>query len=79
MKPNVVLYKKIPADQLERLQSHFNVAFFEGITDANRADFIGALSNAEGLIGASCPITADYLNAAPALRAISTILSLIHI
>lgn len=73
MKPNVVLYKKIPADQLERLQSHFNVAFFEGITDANRADFIGALSNAEGLIGASCPITADYLNAAPVLRAISTI------
>ena len=34
MKPNVVLYKKIPADQLERLQSHFNVAFFDSITDA---------------------------------------------
>lgn len=73
MKPNVVLYKKIPTDQLERLQSHFNVAFFDGINDSNRDDFLGALANAQGLIGASCPITPEYLDAAPNLRVASTI------
>ncbi|WP_413737989.1 NAD(P)-dependent oxidoreductase [Sodalis sp. RH21] len=73
MKPNVVLYKKIPADQLARLQGAFNLAQFDSITDANRQDVIDALGQADGLIGASHPIGGDLLDAAPKLRAISTI------
>ncbi|MCW2256640.1 gluconate 2-dehydrogenase [Providencia alcalifaciens] len=73
MKPNVILYKKIPDDQLARLQSHFNLTFFDGINDTNQADFISALKEADGIIGASCPITTRYLDAAKKLKAASTI------
>lgn len=73
MKSNIVLYKKIPADQLERLQSHFNVTFFDGVNETNRADFINALAKADGMIGASCPISLDYLENAKQLKVASTI------
>ncbi len=73
MKPNVILYKKIPDDQLVRLQEQFNLTFFDGINDNNRSDFLAALENAEGIIGASCPITPDYLAIAKKLKVASTI------
>lgn len=68
MKPNVILYKEIPDDQLVRLQSHFNLTYFDGINDANRPDFIRALKEADGIIGASYPITTDYLDVAQKLK-----------
>ncbi|WP_413727996.1 NAD(P)-dependent oxidoreductase [Sodalis sp. RH19] len=73
MKPNVVLYKTIPADQLARLQAAFNLTRFDSITDANRQEVIASLRHAQGLIGASHPIGNELLDAAPGLRAISTI------
>lgn len=73
MKPNVILYKEIPDDQLARLQSHFNLTYFDGINEANRPDFIRALKEADGIIGASYPITTDYLDVAQKLKAASTI------
>lgn len=73
MKPNVILYKEIPDDQLARLQLNFNLTFFDGINESNRAEFISSLKNADGIIGASCPITNDYLDAAPKLKVASTI------
>lgn len=73
MKKNIILYKAIPADQLERLQQHFNVTAFDSITPENLASFKQALSHAEGIIGASYPITADDIANAPNLKAASTI------
>ncbi|NDL66006.1 hypothetical protein [Acerihabitans arboris] len=73
MKPNAVLYKKIPADQLARLQATFNLTQFDGTSDANRLEVLAALNGAEGLIGAGHPIGDALLDAAPRLRAISTI------
>jgi gluconate 2-dehydrogenase len=73
MKPNVVLYKKIPADQLARLQHVFNLSQFDSINADNRREVLAALAQAEGMIGASHPIDASLLDAAPQLRAISTI------
>jgi len=73
MKPNVVLYKKIPADQLARLQQAFNLTQFDSITPDNRQEVLAALAHAQGVIGASHPIGAELLDGAPALRAISTI------
>lgn len=73
MKPNVILYKKIPDDQLARLQSNFNLTFFDGINETNRTEFMHSLKNADGIIGASCPITTDFLDAAQKLKAASTI------
>lgn len=73
MKKNIVLYKSIPADQLERLQQHFNVTAFDSITPENLACFKQALTSADGIIGASYPITADDIANAPNLKAASTI------
>lgn len=73
MKKNIVLYKAIPADQLARLQQHFNVTIFDGITAQNVSEFQQALATADGIIGASYPITADDLAIAPKLKVASTI------
>ncbi|MBP6122438.1 MULTISPECIES: NAD(P)-dependent oxidoreductase [Providencia] len=73
MKKNVILYKSIPADQLERLQKQFNVTRFEGITQDNYADFQHALTTADGIIGASYPITINELAIAKNLKVASTI------
>ncbi|MEQ4733282.1 MULTISPECIES: NAD(P)-dependent oxidoreductase [Providencia] len=72
MKQNIILYKSIPTDQLERLQQHFNVTVFDSVTP-NLASFKQALSRADGIIGASYPITADDIANAPNLKAASTI------
>ena len=73
MKQSVVLYKKIPTDLQLRLEKHFDVRFFDGINNANRAEVIRALESADGMIGASVPVRTDLLNHAPKLKAISTI------
>lgn len=73
MKKNVILYKTIPDTQLARLQQQFNVTVFDEMTEENRAGFQQALSTAEGIIGASYPITAKELALAPHLKAASTI------
>lgn len=73
MKKNIVLYKKIPAEQQLRLEEQFNVSFFDGINDANRDAVKLALKNADGMIGASVPVREELLNCTEQLRAISTI------
>lgn len=73
MKKNIVLYKKIPAEQQLRLEEQFNVSYFDGINDANRDAVKLALKNADGMIGASVPVREELLNCTEQLRAISTI------
>ncbi|MBB6054900.1 NAD(P)-dependent oxidoreductase [Tolumonas osonensis] len=73
MKPNVVLYRKIPDDLLAKLQEQCQVTFFDGINADNRAAFIKALAEAEGVIGVGVKFTDEVLAAAPKLRAASTI------
>lgn len=73
MKQSIVLYKKIPSDLLQRLEDNFDVRFFDGINETNRAEVIAALKNADGMIGASVPVRAELLDHAPKLKAISTI------
>ncbi|WP_445395459.1 NAD(P)-dependent oxidoreductase [Zobellella sp. An-6] len=73
MKPKIVLYKALPEAELARLRDRFEVSAFDGIGPHNRADFMAALTEAEGLIGASAPVTTEMLAQAPRLRAVSTI------
>ncbi|MFE8153092.1 NAD(P)-dependent oxidoreductase [Brenneria goodwinii] len=73
MKQPIVLYKKIPPDLHQRLEEQFDVRFFDGINAANQSEVIGALGDAEGMIGASAPVREALLDHAPQLRAISTI------
>ncbi|HEY7865273.1 MAG TPA: D-glycerate dehydrogenase [Psychromonas sp.] len=73
MKKKVVLYKSIPEQQLNRLKAHFDLSYFADINEQNRAGFIAALAEAEGLIGASEPMPEAMLDKATKLKAISTI------
>ena len=73
MKPNIVLYRKIPDDLFARLQEQCQVTFFNGINADNRAAFIEALAEAEGVIGTGVKFTDELMAAAPKLRAASTI------
>ena len=73
MKPNVVLYRKIPDDLLAKLQEQCQVTFFDGINADNRAAFIDALAEAEGVIGTGVKFTDELMAAAPKLKAASTI------
>ncbi|MBK5143660.1 glyoxylate/hydroxypyruvate reductase GhrB [Budviciaceae bacterium BWR-B9] len=73
MKPSIVSYKKLPEDLQDKLEQRFSVTSFDSITNENRADFIKALSKAEGIIGANETIDRKLLEQAPVLRAVSTI------
>ncbi|MEP3350326.1 MAG: NAD(P)-dependent oxidoreductase [Marinomonas sp.] len=73
MKRNVLLYKGIPEQALQKLQAHFNVTCFDGINDNNKSAFLSALAETEGLIGASVKMDAEILEHAPNLKAASTI------
>jgi gluconate 2-dehydrogenase len=73
MKPSIVLYKSLPRDLYLRLEQHFTVHSFEGITDKNLPEIINALQHAQGLLGAGGTINKTLLDKAPQLRAVSTI------
>jgi gluconate 2-dehydrogenase len=73
MKPSIVLYKKLPADLRQRLDQHFTVTEFDGLTRENHAQVLDALQQAEGLIGSGGKVDKEFLTHAPRLRAVSTI------
>jgi gluconate 2-dehydrogenase len=62
MKPSIVLYKKISADLLKRLEQHYSVVQFNGITAENRTQVYEALEQAEGLIGSGGPINKELID-----------------
>jgi glyoxylate/hydroxypyruvate/2-ketogluconate reductase len=73
IKKSVVVYKKLPEVLLSALRGEFELSYFEGIDDANRAGFIEALRTADGLLGASVKLSATMLEPATRLAIISTI------
>lgn len=73
MKPRVVVYKELLPHLLAQLQERFDVTCFDRITEANRGDFLAALADAEGIIGASVKMDAAMLSHAPRLKIASTI------
>lgn len=73
MKQHVVVYKKLPKILLSALRDRFDVSYFEGIENANRARFLAAIESADGLLGASVRLTAEMLAPAARLRVVSTI------
>ncbi|RBP80107.1 D-glycerate dehydrogenase [Marinomonas rhizomae] len=73
MKKKVILYRDIPAQERQRLESQCEVTFFNGINDTNKDAFEAALADAEGLIGTSTRMSSELLSLAPKLKAASTI------
>ena len=70
MKYKIVAYKTLPADVLSYLQEHAEV------TTVNPKDdeaFSAALKDADGAIGAGTKITPAMLDAAPRIKALSTV------
>jgi phosphogluconate 2-dehydrogenase/gluconate 2-dehydrogenase len=73
VKKSVVVYKRLPAALLARLQDEFNVTCFEAVDAANRGAYLDAIKTAHGIIGSSLDVTNEMLEPASNLRIISTI------
>jgi gluconate 2-dehydrogenase len=71
MKQRVVAYRKLPAAVLQLLEARCDVTFADA--DSQRAAFLDALATAHGTIGNKLKLTAELLDAAPLLEAVSTI------
>jgi len=68
MKPAVLLYKKIPTEQHERLMQHFTVYTADELNAESEI-----LSVVEGIIGAGGKVDQDFLQKTPKLRSFSSI------
>ncbi|HRX63352.1 MAG TPA: D-glycerate dehydrogenase [Candidatus Competibacter sp.] len=73
MNPHVVVYKKLPNELLAALRARFRVTYFEAIDETNRAAFLEAMRDADGLLGASVRLDKATLAPATRLKIVSTI------
>ena len=73
MNPHVVVYKKLPNELLAALRARFRVTYFEAIDEANRAAFLEAMRDADGLLGASVRLDKATLAPVTRLKIVSTI------
>lgn len=69
----IVAVRRLSEAQLASLSAVADVDYFEDITEANRGDFLSALSRAHGLIGGKLELDEAMLAEAPALEVVSTI------
>jgi phosphogluconate 2-dehydrogenase len=74
MKKHVVLYKKLSAPLMERLQAYAEVTLIEDPKSAGGlARLRDTLPQADGLLGASLKLDAQLLDLAPKLKAVSSV------
>jgi phosphogluconate 2-dehydrogenase len=73
MKKQVVLYKKLSAPLMTRLQEHAEVTLIEDAKGAGLSQLKAALPQAQGLLGASLKLDATLLDLAPKLEAVSSV------
>lgn len=73
MKKHVVLYKKLSAQLMERLQAQAQVTLIERLDAQGLAQLRAALPTAHGLLGASLKLDAALLDLAPNLQAIASV------
>ncbi|WP_263263417.1 D-glycerate dehydrogenase [Pseudomonas sp. RIT-PI-S] len=73
MKKHVVVYKKLSAPLMERLQAQAEVTFIDDVKGEGLARLRDALPGAHGLLGASLRIDSSLLDLAPALEVISSV------
>lgn len=73
VRQQVLVFRELPAAQLDRLQAVHEVCVADPRRPEQRAAFEAALGRAQGLIGSSYPMDEALLARAPALRVISSI------
>ncbi|MGH7967886.1 MAG: NAD(P)-dependent oxidoreductase, partial [Limisphaerales bacterium] len=72
MKPKVFVTRPLPQPSLDLLAEHFELAFHPQDTPIAPEKLAEACREIEGLVVAGTRVTAEILNAAPKLRAVST-------
>ncbi|MFW9268938.1 NAD(P)-dependent oxidoreductase [Pseudomonas sp. NR3] len=73
MKKHVVLYKKLSAQLMDRLQAHAQVTLIENLDAQGLAQLRTALPSAHALLGASHRLDPSLLDLAPNLEAIASV------
>ncbi|PDO87093.1 glyoxylate/hydroxypyruvate reductase GhrB [Kosakonia sacchari] len=73
MKPSIILYKALPDDLLQRLETHFTVTRVANLKPETVAQHAEAFASAQGLLGSSEKVDSELLEKMPQLRATSTI------
>jgi len=73
MKPSIILYKALPDDLLQRLETHFTVTRVADLKPETVAQHADAFASAQGLLGSSEKVDSELLAKMPQLRATSTV------
>ncbi|QOF91377.1 NAD(P)-dependent oxidoreductase [Pseudomonas lundensis] len=73
MKKHVVLYKTLSASLMQRLQERADVTLIERLDAQGLDQLRAALPQAQGLLGASLKLDAQWLDLAPKLEAIASV------
>lgn len=73
MKPSIILYKALPDDLLQRLETHFTVTRVANLKPETVAQHADAFASAQGLLGSSEKVDSELLAKMPQLRATSTV------
>ena len=73
LKKNVVLYKELSTQLMQRLQAHANVTLIEKLDAAGMDQLRAALPQAQGILGASLKLDAQLLDLAPHLEAVASV------
>ncbi|WP_162939288.1 MULTISPECIES: 2-hydroxyacid dehydrogenase [Pseudomonas] len=73
LKKNVVLYKELSPQLMQRLQAHANVTLIEKLDAAGMDQLRAALPQAQGILGASLKLDAQLLDLAPHLEAVASV------
>ena len=73
MKKRIIVQGRLNDDQLAELSEHFELLEPLGSFDLSDAGVRETLSQVHGIIGASLPVTPEFLDAAPNLEVIATV------
>lgn len=73
MKPCVILYKSLPDDLRQQLDTHFSVTEIKDLSPESQRQHASALASAEGLLGSGGKVDGELLEKMPKLRACSTV------
>ncbi|MEJ3588659.1 MULTISPECIES: 2-hydroxyacid dehydrogenase [Pseudomonas] len=73
MKKNVVLYKELSPELMQRLQAQADVTLIKKLDAAGMDQLRAALPRAQGILGASLKLDAQLLDLAPNLEAVASV------
>ncbi|WP_426104932.1 2-hydroxyacid dehydrogenase [Pseudomonas sp. TWR1-1-3] len=73
MKKNVVLYKELSPELMQRLQAQADITLIKKLDAAGMDQLRAALPRAQGILGASLKLDAQLLDLAPNLEAVASV------